>query len=184
VSFQCPRHAPGVFFFKKAAYTGGMTKIIWILAAIIIVLVAIWKFAPPAPTGPQVAISDELGGSAPATSTPVMATSTLSATSTPLATSTPAMATSTKAFTITGKNYSFDPKTITVKKGDLVKITLKNSGGTHDLKIDEFKVATAKLTNGQSATVEFTADKKGTFEYYCSVGNHRAMGMVGKLIVE
>jgi plastocyanin len=101
-----------------------------------------------------------------------------------LATSTPAMATSTKAFTITGKNYSFDPKTITVKKGDLVKITLKNSGGTHDLKIDEFKVATAKLTNGQSATVEFTADKKGTFEYYCSVGNHRAMGMVGKLIVE
>jgi plastocyanin len=28
------------------------------------------------------------------------------------------------------------------------------------------------------------ADKKGTFEYYCSVGQHRALGMKGKLVVE
>ncbi len=32
--------------------------------------------------------------------------------------------------------------------------------------------------------VEFTADKKGTFEYYCSVGEHRVNGMKGKFIVE
>ena len=32
--------------------------------------------------------------------------------------------------------------------------------------------------------VEFTVDKTGTFEYYCSVGQHRANGMVGNLIVE
>src|SRR3990167_9256749 len=37
---------------------------------------------------------------------------------------------------------------------------------------------------GQSASVEFTADKAGGFEYYCSVGTHRAMGMVGAFIVE
>jgi len=32
--------------------------------------------------------------------------------------------------------------------------------------------------------VEFTADTPGEFEYYCSVGQHRANGQVGKLIVE
>jgi hypothetical protein len=37
---------------------------------------------------------------------------------------------------------------------------------------------------GASDVVEFTADKAGTFEYYCSVGNHRAMGMKGTLTVK
>lgn len=33
-------------------------------------------------------------------------------------------------------------------------------------------------------SVTFVADETGTFEYYCSVGNHRGQGMIGKLIVE
>ena len=33
-------------------------------------------------------------------------------------------------------------------------------------------------------TAEFTADKVGSFEYYCSVGSHRSMGMKGVLKVE
>jgi len=89
-----------------------------------------------------------------------------------------------KSFVINGSNFAFAPSSIKVKKGDTVKITLKNVGGTHDLKIDEFKVATAKLADGKEETVTFVADKSGTFEYYCSVGNHRAMGMKGALIVE
>jgi plastocyanin len=28
------------------------------------------------------------------------------------------------------------------------------------------------------------ADKNGSYEYYCSVGNHRASGMVGVITVE
>jgi uncharacterized cupredoxin-like copper-binding protein len=32
--------------------------------------------------------------------------------------------------------------------------------------------------------VQFVADKTGTFEFYCSVGNHRQMGMVGTLVVQ
>ena len=35
-----------------------------------------------------------------------------------------------------------------------------------------------------SAEVEFVASIAGTFEYYCSVGEHRAKGMKGNLIVE
>lgn len=91
---------------------------------------------------------------------------------------------STKEFTVTGQSFSFTPSTMTVNQGDHVKITFKSVGGTHDFKIDEFNVATNRIGTGGEATVEFTADKKGTFEYYCSVGNHRAMGMKGTLIVQ
>lgn len=91
---------------------------------------------------------------------------------------------SVKEFTITAKNFSFTPNAITVNKGDKVKITFKNSNGFHDLKIDEYNVATKQIQGGSQDVVEFTADKAGTFEYYCSVGTHRAMGMVGTLKVQ
>lgn len=89
-----------------------------------------------------------------------------------------------KEFTVTGSNFSFDPKEITVKKGDTVRITFKNADGMHDFKIDEFNVATKVLQGGTEETVEFTADKVGAFEYYCSVGKHRQMGMKGTLTVK
>ena len=88
-----------------------------------------------------------------------------------------------KEFTVTAKNFSFSPSTMTVNKGDAVKITVKNEGGFHDLTLDAFNVETKQLQSGQQETIEFTADKAGTFEYYCSVGNHRAMGMKGTLTV-
>ncbi|MEY4731380.1 MAG: hypothetical protein RL681_326, partial [Candidatus Parcubacteria bacterium] len=46
-----------------------------------------------------------------------------------------------------------------------------------------FNAATKVLTDGQSETIEFVANKAGTFEYYCSVGSHRQMGMKGTLTV-
>lgn len=96
----------------------------------------------------------------------------------------PTMVPGAKEFTISGSNYSFSPAEMKVKKGDTVRITFKNSGGFHDLKIDEFNIATAQLQSGEEQIVQFVADKTGTFEYYCSVGQHRAMGMKGNLIVE
>lgn len=89
-----------------------------------------------------------------------------------------------KEFVVNGSNFSFDVKTITVKKGDTVRIVFKNQDGFHDFVIDDFNVATKQIQAGQEETVEFVADKGGIFEYYCSVGNHRAMGMVGTLTVE
>ncbi len=88
------------------------------------------------------------------------------------------------SFDIKGLNYSYDVKEIKVKLNDTVKINFINTEGMHDLKIDEFNVATKIIKTGESETVEFVANKTGTFEYYCSVGQHRANGMWGKLIVE
>ena len=89
-----------------------------------------------------------------------------------------------KEVTVVGNNFSFAPAVIKVKKGDTVKVTFTNSGGFHDFKIDEFGVATKKINDGASEVVTFVADKAGSFEYYCSVGTHRQMGMKGTLIVE
>ena len=89
-----------------------------------------------------------------------------------------------KSFTVKGSNFSFTPAEIRVKKGDKVKITFTNESGFHDYVLDGYGVKTDQLAAGQSGDVTFTADKTGTFAYYCSVGNHRGQGMEGVLIVE
>ena len=87
-------------------------------------------------------------------------------------------------FVFTASNYKYSLSEIRVKKGDRVKIVLQNTEGMHDLRIDEFNVETRRLQAGEEQMVEFIASKAGTFEYYCSVGTHRLMGMKGALIVE
>lgn len=99
-------------------------------------------------------------------------------------TAAPAAAPSEKVFTVTGRNFAFSLQEIRVKKGDTVTINFSSVEGFHDFTIDEFNARTERVQAGQSSSVTFVADKAGTFEYYCSVGSHRALGMVGRLIVE
>lgn len=86
---------------------------------------------------------------------------------------------------VAGIDMDFSEKEIIVKEGDLVEIHFVNEGEMpHDLVIDELGVDTTILMPGEEATITFVASQAGTFEYYCSVGEHRAEGMVGTLIVE
>lgn len=89
-----------------------------------------------------------------------------------------------KEFSVTGSPFKMVPDSLTVKKGDTVKITFKNTQGIHDFTLDEFDVKTKQLQAGEEEVVQFVADKVGTYEFYCSVGNHRAQGMEGTLTVE
>ena len=86
--------------------------------------------------------------------------------------------------TMEAGNYYFSPKNITAKKGDTIKITLTAKGMMHDFTLDEFDVSSGMVDPGESRSFSFTADKTGTFEYYCSVGSHRQSGQVGTLTVE
>lgn len=85
--------------------------------------------------------------------------------------------------TLDSFKFGYSQEEIVVNKGDTIRLTLTNSDGFHDFVIDEFDVATKKINQGETDTIEFTVDKAGEFEYYCSVGNHREMGQVGTLIV-
>ncbi|MBI2442344.1 MAG: cupredoxin domain-containing protein [Candidatus Levybacteria bacterium] len=58
-----------------------------------------------------------------------------------------------KEFTVEASSFKFNPATITVNKGDTVKITLTNKGGFHDFIIDEFNAKTKQLQAGQSETM-------------------------------
>ena len=95
-----------------------------------------------------------------------------------------AKTTTTKTFNITGGNFYFVPNKITVNQGDQVTFVMTNVGGTHDLIIDDLSVKTPVIKTGEVGTATFTADKTGTFKYYCDIPGHKAKGMVGTLIVQ
>ena len=88
----------------------------------------------------------------------------------------------TKQFTMTAKQWEFSPNTITVNQGDTVILNIESIDVEHGFAIDEYGI-NENLQPGKTVEIEFVADKKGAFEYYCSVGEHRKMGMVGTLTV-
>jgi heme/copper-type cytochrome/quinol oxidase subunit 2 len=85
---------------------------------------------------------------------------------------------------VEGGSFYYKPNEIRVKAGQPVKIVLTSADMMHDFVIDELNVKLPITRAGQTNTVEFTPTKPGTYEFYCSVGNHRQQGQVGKLIVE
>lgn len=111
---------------------------------------------------------------------------------TPAMTPAPTPGQGVREFLVTARNFSFSLSEMRVVKGNTVWVTLHSEEGRHDWRIDEFGAGTDRLLGintailqaGQQETVQFVADKAGTFEYYCSIGNHREMGMRGNLIVE
>ncbi len=90
-----------------------------------------------------------------------------------------------KEIVVEGREFSYSPSSISVSKGEKVRINFKNLGNApHNLVIDELGVSTKAIPSGASDTVEFTANKTGTFTFYCSIGNHRNLGMEGDLVVD
>lgn len=86
--------------------------------------------------------------------------------------------------TVEGTEFKFVADTLTVKKGEKVKLTFKNTGKMpHDWVVDELGIRTKVISSGTTEVIEFIPDKAGVFEYYCSVGKHRENGMVGKITV-
>ncbi len=98
----------------------------------------------------------------------------------------------TREFTISGitdiakGTFNYSKDNIIVNYGDMVKIifTTTDVSTGHTFNIDEFDVRTATVSGGAKQSIEFLADKKGTFKYYCNLGDHRAKGMEGTLVVE
>jgi plastocyanin len=161
-----------------------MNKVTTVIV-IVIVILAGWFIYSHYSGGSYATETANLGASSAApTDNGMPAGTTMEDGSVPAATTTgTTTASNVKTFDISAGNYFFTPKTISVNKGDTVQLVVTNSGGFHDLKIDEFNVATPRMNTGDTQTVTFVADKTGTFQYYCSVGDHRAMGMWGTITV-
>ena len=84
---------------------------------------------------------------------------------------------------VTAKKYEFNPKVITVKKGEHVKLAITAVDHDHGFKLEGFNL-NQMIAKGATSNVEFTAEKAGTFEFHCShfcgLGHHK---MKGKLVV-
>jgi cytochrome c oxidase subunit 2 len=73
-----------------------------------------------------------------------------------------------KEFIITARQWEFEPSTITVNKGDTVRLIITSTDVTHGIIIPQFGVNLV-LDPGQTETVEFVADKIGKHPFYCNV---------------
>ncbi len=86
---------------------------------------------------------------------------------------------------VIGEEFKFDQTTINVKKGSIVQLTFTNVGQIiHTFDISEYGVATGFINSGETATVEFKADREGEFAFFCNVSGHKELGMLGKIIVQ
>lgn len=85
--------------------------------------------------------------------------------------------------TIEAGSFYYKPATLTAKVGQKVTIKFVSKDMMHDFNIDELNVHAEKVKGGETNTFEFTPTKAGKFEYYCSVGQHRANGQIGTITV-
>ena len=89
-----------------------------------------------------------------------------------------------KTFDVVASKYQFDPATISVTEGDAVRLRLRSTDRSHAFAIKAFKVKVLIPKGGEQVTVEFIADRTGTFDFtcadYCGSGHS---GMKGRLVV-
>lgn len=93
----------------------------------------------------------------------------------------------TKEFHVRSFNFGFEPSTIEVNAGDKVRIILTSDDVPHGLAINEFVGVNKRVdpSPAEPTVIEFLADKRGEFTFYCSVPcGDGHLDMKGKLIVK
>ncbi|MBI2139951.1 cupredoxin domain-containing protein [Candidatus Woesearchaeota archaeon] len=88
-----------------------------------------------------------------------------------------------KEFSIIAKNWEFVPGTIAVNHGDRVVLRVKSVDVQHGFRIAEYGINEG-LEPNKEVRIEFVADKKGTFPFFCSVPCGKGhKDMRGELVV-
>jgi|APSaa5957512622_1039677.scaffolds.fasta_scaffold01253_2 rhodanese-related sulfurtransferase len=90
---------------------------------------------------------------------------------------------SVKEFDIIASSWEFNPDLIEVDLGDRVILHVESIDTFHGIGLIDFGI-NAQLSPGEIVDIEFIADKKGSFSFFCSVscgGGHS--GMTGVLVV-
>ncbi len=89
-----------------------------------------------------------------------------------------------KEFKVIAKQFAFEPETIEINKGDKVRLIVTSVDVPHGIAIPEYGI-NERLDPGKPVTIEFIADKEGSFTSFCSVfcGSDHSK-MKGKIIVK
>jgi uncharacterized cupredoxin-like copper-binding protein len=88
--------------------------------------------------------------------------------------------------TVHETEYKLNPNTISLSKPGTYAFNAVNDGTTaHALEVEgngvEQKIS--EIAPGKSSTLKVTLPKKGTYEIYCPVDGHKALGMKGTVTV-
>jgi plastocyanin len=84
-----------------------------------------------------------------------------------------------EAITATEQDFSISLSEDHLKAGSYTITVVNNGSSTHDLAVEEdgtTKATSDKVSPGGKTTLTVDLDA-GKYVFYCSVGNHRAMGM-------
>jgi plastocyanin len=87
--------------------------------------------------------------------------------------------TQAQAIIATEKDFSISLSTTALTEGRYTITVVNDGSATHDLAVEEdgtTKATSDTIGPGQSTTLTVDLDK-GEYVFYCSIGNHRAMGM-------
>jgi len=88
-----------------------------------------------------------------------------------------------REFTLMAREYRFSPARIEVTQNDLVKVTVHSEDVAYSFTIDDYRLS-KRIPAGGSTTLEFRADRAGTFAFYSNLSNDaRHKQMSGQLIV-
>jgi uncharacterized cupredoxin-like copper-binding protein len=103
---------------------------------------------------------------------------------------------------IHASEWKFEPPSIVLTQGEPVRFVLQNDGDIlHDLKVRDMPVDVVSsnssgpleadegepfvsANSGDSGTLKFVPTQPGTYEFYCTIGNHEGLGMHGTITVE
>jgi uncharacterized cupredoxin-like copper-binding protein len=83
-------------------------------------------------------------------------------------------------------DFKLTPANPTVSKTGVVEFKIRNRGQvTHALEVEgpEGERETDSIEPGRSATLKVDLGKRGSYEWYCPIGDHKERGMRGAVIV-
>jgi heme/copper-type cytochrome/quinol oxidase subunit 2 len=88
-----------------------------------------------------------------------------------------------REFTVRARDYRFSPSRIEVTQDDLVKLMVQSEDVAYSLTIDAYRLS-RRIPAGGSTTLEFLADRAGTFPFYSNLTSDSRHGqMRGELVV-
>ena len=90
----------------------------------------------------------------------------------------------TEEVQMTAKKYEFSPSTVEVAAGTKIIFKIKALDRSHGFEIEGVKDSCVKIKKGETATVEYLAERPGTVEFkccsFCGFGHGR---MKGKIVI-
>ncbi len=70
---------------------------------------------------------------------------------------------------MTAQQFMYTPNFIEVHVGDTIRLEITTLDITHGFQLEEFNILNVQIIQGEPTIIEFLANQKGEFIFYCTV---------------